>query len=182
MFQVLNFYDQDISFPSSPVKLLYQKGGASTGLVQKSDNLRPLLQRESPLTRSFPICQEVLNISQTTRAFHGISPPIFHPSLIATVQQTFLPLFCVPLFQQYHSSRIDGVLKFGDDRSLQDLPNSNELSVGFSVGSRNCLNLSISFPSFEKLLFCTDKIESSEWLKLVPRLSIDDCFEMHLPH
>ena len=34
-------------------------------------------------------------------------PTIFHPGLIARVQQTLLHLFCVPLFQQYHSSQID---------------------------------------------------------------------------
>ena len=39
-----------------------------------------------------------------------------------------------------------------------------------------------SFPSPEKFLFCTDKIESIEWLDLVPRLRIGDCFEIHFLH
>ena len=38
-----------------------------------------------------------------------------------------------------------------------------------------------SFPSPEKFLFCTDKIEPIEWQDLVPRLRIGDCFEIHLP-
>ena len=39
-------------------------------------------------------------------------PTTFHPSPIATVQQTSLILLCVPLSQQYHSSH--EVLKFDD--------------------------------------------------------------------
>ena len=39
-----------------------------------------------------------------------------------------------------------------------------------------------SFPSREKFVFYTDKIESIEWQDLVPRQHIDDCFEIHLPH
>ena len=39
-----------------------------------------------------------------------------------------------------------------------------------------------SFPSHEKFVFHTDKIESLEWQDLVPRQHIDDCFEIHLPH
>ena len=38
----------------------------------------------------------------------------FSSKLSATVQQTYLLLFCVPLFQQYHSSQIDVVSKFDD--------------------------------------------------------------------
>ena len=36
-------------------------------------------------------------------------PTIFHPSQIATIQQTFPLSLCVPLFQQCHSPRIDEV-------------------------------------------------------------------------
>ena len=43
-------------------------------------------------------------------------PIIFYPSLIATVPQTSHLLFCVPLFQVCHSSRIDRVLKFSDSK------------------------------------------------------------------
>ena len=32
---------------------------------------------ESPFIRSFPICQEVLDISQRTTAFHRVRPPLF---------------------------------------------------------------------------------------------------------
>ena len=39
---------------------------------------------------------------------------------------------------------------------------------------------SFAFP--ENFLFCPDKIELIEWLNLVPRLSIGDCFEIHIPH
>ena len=35
---------------------------------------------ESPFMWSFPVCQEVLNISQIAIAFHRISPPFFIPA------------------------------------------------------------------------------------------------------
>ena len=112
-------------------------------------------------------------------------PTIFHPSLIATVQQTFLLLFCVPLFQPYHSSRIDEVSKFDD--SMIDLHRICQIPMSyqckrlsaFLTARETFLN---SFPSPEKFWLCTDKTESIEWLDLVPRLRIDDCFEIHLPH
>ena len=58
------------------------------------------------------------------------------------------------------------------------LSNSNELSVQMTAGFSVVIN---SFPSLEKFLFCTDKIEFIEWQDLVPRLRIGDCFEIHLP-
>ena len=65
----------------------------------------------------------------------------------------------------------------------QDFPNSQELSVlmtfGFSDGSRN-FRKSLPFP--EEFPFCTDKVDSVEWLDLVQRLSIDDCYEIHRLH
>ena len=39
-----------------------------------------------------------------------------------------------------------------------------------------------SFPSPEKFLCCTDKIETVKWLNLVPRVRLGDCFEIHHPH
>ena len=58
-------------------------------------------------------------------------PTIFHPSLIEKIQQTFLLSLCVPLFQPFHSSQIDGVLKYNDSMiGLHKMcQNSNELSV-----------------------------------------------------
>ena len=43
-------------------------------------------------------------------------------------------------------------------------------------------NVVNSFPSPEKILFCTGTIESIEWLNLAHRQRIDDCFEIHFPH
>ena len=92
-------------------------------LALKSDDIQPLLQKElwsfewfskSPFVRSFLFCQEVLNISQIAIALHRISPPFFiHAS-----------------WQQY-SRRSFFILRtaLSDENSLQDLPNSNDLSV-----------------------------------------------------
>ena len=77
------------------------------------------------------------------------------------------------------------MLKYNDcnDKSQQDSPNSNELSEKmtfvFFDGSRNVSKLlSVSW----EVSFCTGTTESTEWLNLVPRLSIGDCFEIHLPY
>ena len=109
----------------SPIKLSYQIGGALTGLMQKSDNHRTKQYdgafkwfSESSFMKCFSICQEILNTSQIAIAFHEICPPIFHPSQIATIRWTSLLLFCALLFRQFHSSRIDGVLKY--DESMFD--------------------------------------------------------------
>ena len=69
---------------------------------------------ESLFIRSFPICQEVVDILQIAMAFHGISPTVFHPDLNATVQQTFLLLHCLPLSQQSHLFLICVVLTYND--------------------------------------------------------------------
>ena len=39
-----------------------------------------------------------------------------------------------------------------------------------------------SFPSPEKFLFCTEKVESIEWQDLVPRLRIGDCYKIFILH
>ena len=65
-------------------------------------------------------------------------PIIFHPRRIVTVQQMVLLLFCVPLPQQYHLSRIDGSLMFA---KFQRIVCINVFRL--SDGSRN----------FPKLLF-----------------------------
>ena len=77
------------------VRLSHQIGGALTGLSKKSDDVRPLRRTErsvlqmrfseSSFVRCFPICQEILNISQIAIAFHRISPPFF---IQARLQQT----------------------------------------------------------------------------------------------
>ena len=43
-------------------------------------------------------------------------PTIFHPGLIATVQQSSLLLFCEPPSQQYHLSRNGEALRYNDSR------------------------------------------------------------------
>ena len=108
---------------------------------------------------------------------------MFHLSRIVTVQQTFLLLLCVPLFQQYHSSKIGEVSKFDGSminlHKICQIPMTCQCTFVFSDGSRNFLHL--FSVSWEVFLFCTDKLESSEWQDLVPRLRIGDCFEIHAP-
>ena len=95
--------------------------------------------------------------------------PAAHP-----VQQTSLLLFCVLLFWQAHSSRIEEVLKSGD--SMISLHRICQIPTN-QTARETFVNF---FPSPEKFLFCTGTTESIEWLNLVPRLSIYDCSEIHI--
>ena len=119
-----------------------------------------------------PLCQEVLGIWQITEV------------LLAKVQQTFLLLLCVPLFQQHHSFQIDGVWKHDDSWiSLhwlcQFLKNCQcERLSTFPTAHEVFLN---SIPSPGKFWFCIEKIESIEWQDFAPRPRVGDCFVVHLP-
>ena len=84
--------------------------------------------RWSPFTRSFPICQEVFDVSQIGVTFHGICPPFFI--------QSWLQQYCRGAF--FHSAHcsFSNPTCFGSmmrwcsmihDRSSQDFPNSNDL-------------------------------------------------------
>ena len=156
------------------------------GLVSRKNRItfNQLLQEEllvllsgSPNRLSkgvFPICQEVLNISQIAIAFHIIGPPLLiHPNLIASVQLTFPLLICVPPFQQYHSSQIDGVSKFDD--SMIDLQRICQIPM-------NCQCKLLSF-------FLTARETLLHSLRLHPlsgKILYHDCVseivEIHLPH
>ena len=183
--QLLNVWDRNISFPHSPhdelhiqgmfqIKLSHKIAGALTGLVSKSDDIQPLRQKAitGPLNGSpNHLSHRVFHLLGGLEHFACSNsipyhqPTIFHPSLIATVQQTSLLLFCVPLFWQYHSSRIDEVSKFGDSmiifHRICQIPMNCQciwLSA-FPTARETFVN---SFPSPEKFLLCTDKIESIE--------------------
>ena len=70
---------------------------------------------------------------------------------------------------------------FHDEFSLkicQSPVTCQQMNFHFSDGSRKFVELcSISW----KFLSCTGTTESIEWLNLASRLSIDDCFETHVP-
>ena len=110
-------------------------------------------------------------------------PTIFHPILIATLQQMFLLLLFVLLFPQFHSYRIDELLMF--DESMIDLHRICQIPKNcqckwlsaFQTARETFVN---SFPSPEKCLFCTGTTVFFEWLNLLPRQSIDDFVEIHI--
>ena len=70
---------------------------------------------------------------------------------------------------------------FHDESSLkicQSPVTCQQMNFHFSDGSRKFVELcSVSW----KFLSCTGTTESIEWLNLASRLSIDDCFEIHVP-
>ena len=109
----------------------------------------------------------------------------FHQVLTVAILLTYLPLLVERLFQLWHLSRIDEVLKCGDFmiklHMLSQIPSSC-LCVQLSVcatAPRILINL---FPSHVKILFCTDKIESIEWQDLAPRQRTGDRLWIHIPH
>ena len=91
---------------------------------------------------------------------------MFHPILIVTVLLKFLLLLFVPLFQLYHLSRIDEVSRF--DNSLKILHKFCQTPMNCQckqlLASVTAPEIFVdSFPSPEKLLFCTDMLGSIEW-------------------
>ena len=112
-------------------------------------------------------------------------PTIFHPDLIATILQTSCLLFCVPLFQQYHSFLICVALTYNDSRIdlhkiCQILGNCQ--CKWLLVSSSTLRTFVSSFPFPGKFSFYKGKIVSTELPRLVPRQRIDDCFEIHILH
>ena len=139
---------------------------------------------ESSFVRCCPICEEVLNISQITIAFHeSAHHSLSRPDCNSTVDVP--PFFLRRLFQLYHSSRIDGVLKHHDSmislHKICRIPMSCQYKwlSAFPAARRTSVN---SFPSPEKFSSYTDKIESTEWPNRVPRQHIYECFGIHRPH
>ena len=83
---------------------------------------------KSSLTRCSPICHEVLNISQIAIAIHRTRPPYFiHSNNTADVPSFILrtALSAIP----FVSDRWSVEVRWYHERSSQDLPNSNELSM-----------------------------------------------------
>ena len=129
-----------------------------------------------------PIREQICDVSQIGVTFHGNLPTNFHVDPIATIQQRYLLLLCVPLSQQAHLFLICVVSTYNDSR--KDLHRLCQIP-------RNCqckwLQVSHlaprTFASFfvfpEKFLFCTDMTGSIGWPSRAPRLHIDDCFEIH---
>ena len=80
--------DEPPAINAYPRKLSCQVGGALTGLVQKSDLRIAFHKNLSHLPGGLGHFADDNSITQN-------QPPIVYPSLIATVQQMSLHLFCV---------------------------------------------------------------------------------------
>ena len=135
---------------------------------------------------SFPIRQEILNVSQIGYSIPWNLPTIFHPDLIATILPE-VPSFTLahcPLSNPIRFSSVwcrrtiipgkifKGLTKFQGIVSVRDFRLRIRLQELFAS--------SFVFP--EKFLFCTDTTESIGWPSPGPRLHIDDCFEIHNLH
>ena len=107
---------------------------------------------------------------------------IFHPDLIATIQQKSLLQLCVP-FQQSHLSLNGEVLTCNDSKidlhRLCQIPRNCRCKwLLVSSSAPRTFVSSFLFP--EKFWFCTDMIESIELPNLVPRQRIDECLQIHI--
>ena len=109
---------------------------------------------KSSFTRSFPVCQEVLNISQMAIGFHRISHHFSsNPHCCNSAEVPSFTLRTALSTMPCVSDRWSVAVRCFHDRSSQDLPNSNELSekvtCGLCDGSRNFLKLfSVSWEVF----------------------------------
>ena len=122
---------------------------------------------ESSLMRCFPICQEILNISQIAIGFRR-NCPLFsancffgHPICLGSMR-------C----KKYDDSMLDL------HKVCQSPTNCQcKCLFAFQTARETFVN---SFPSLEKFLFYTGTTVSIEWLNLIPRLTIDVCIEIHI--
>ena len=130
---------------------------------------------EKPYMMCFPICQEIMNISQIATAFHRTSTPFFTADIPSKTLRTTLS--AMPFVSDRWSVE---VRRFHDNHRICQIPMNGQCQwlSAFPTARETSEN---SFPSLEKFLFCTDKIGYIDWLNLAPRLSIGDCFEIHLP-
>ena len=117
--------------------------------------------------RCCPVRQDVLNVSQITLKIQGTSPPLFiQTGLQQHSRSSFLDSAYRSLWNTIHSWWVlTGFGKF----QFSAFPTARETFVN-------------SFPSPEKFVFHTGTTESIEWLKLVSRLRIGGCFEVHFLH
>ena len=124
----------------------------------------------------------VMNISQVAKVFHRNSPPLF----IQPWKQQYSrrPFFYIAYRSFSNTIRLRSMSKFDDSMieldKIRQIPMNYQCKL-FSAFLTAHETFSNSFPSFEKFLFCTDKIESIEWLDLAPRLRIGDCSEIQPP-
>ena len=106
------------------IRALFLKSATTLGLVgvilnqwTKRNDWSFEWYSEPPFVWSLPIRQEILNVSQIGKSFHGICPPIFHPDLIATILQMYFLSLCVLLSQQSHLHPIRVVSTCNDFRT-----------------------------------------------------------------
>ena len=139
---------------------------------------------KSSFARSFPIGQEVLDVSQIATAFHKVWPPPFI--------QSWLWQSCWSTFLYSSNGSFSDAICLGSmscwsavfhHKSSHALPNFIELSVcttfGLCDGSKNFNK------NFFRLVwgFCFARIRLNpliEWQDLAPRQRTDDCFEIHI--
>ena len=112
-------------------------------------------------------------------------PTIFHPDLIATIQQRCLPQFCALLFQQHKLS-----LFVWCRRTMISCWFFTSLAKFQGIGSVNDFTLPIWLQELVQALLCFLRsfrfymgvIVSTVLSSLAPLQRIDDCFEIHILH
>ena len=130
---------------------------------------------------SFPIKQEIMNVSLIGEAINGICPPY--------LIQTWLQQYCGGTF--FHSANcsfsntislrsvwcrramIPGEI-FTSFAEFQGIVSVNDL--WFPLGFQELSQASLGF--LRSFCFCTEPPGSIEWLDPAPRLHVDDCFEL----
>ena len=124
---------------------------------------------KSSFIRCFRVCQEVLDITQiamaSTEADHHLSSS---PDCRNTADVPSFTRRTDLLATPFVSDRWGVDVPWFHDKASHAFPNSIELSVYTTFGAcDDSKNFKKFFPSHVKILFCTDKIESIEWLTTI---------------
>ena len=132
---------------------------------------------KTSLVWSFPIRQEILNVSQIGTAFHQFSS---RPDCNNTAEVPSFTLRTDPIcFWSMWCRRamIPGEI-FTSFAEFQGIVSVNDFRL--PIGLQELLQASLGF--LWSFCFCTDTTGSIGWPSPAPRLHIDDCFEIHNLH
>ena len=127
---------------------------------------------ESPFAPCFTVCQDIFNISHIVIAFHGTSPPSY---IQAWLQQHSRRSF---FYSAYHF--ISNTVRLGSMRCWCSMIPCQCKWLSALLSTRK--TSATPFRLLGSFCFYTDTTGSIEWLNLVPRLRIRDCFEIRIIH
>ena len=168
-----------------------RNGEAQTGLAQKSENIQTSHEKnyraskwfsEVHLNKEFSLMSKGLGHVANGNSVIHVCPPFLIQARLRQCNRCF---FIHSYLSCSNTVRLRSMAVVEYDDLNMSLRKISQFLMNYQCKLTYCLSdcSRIFFtPLSEKILFCTDKIESILWLNLEPLQSIDDCFEILPPH